>query len=114
MTEAQRRKQIPIYSGLLKYFPLAIEAVAHLSFVGNEQHHPGTPLHWDMNKSSDEPDALMRHLTDEAKFENGLLPETDTDEILHLTKVAWRGLANLERKLRKNVGGDSGTQNKSN
>lgn len=101
MTEAEKRKNTPIYSGFVKYFPLAIEEVARLSKKGNDQHHPGAPLHWDMSKSTDEPDALMRHLTDEAKFENGILGERDTDGVLHLTKVAWRAMANLERKLRR-------------
>ena len=58
--------------------------MAHVSFVGNEQHHPGTPLHWDKSKSGDEEDALIRHVV-----------EGDWD------KVAWRALANLERRLSK-------------
>lgn len=85
------RKQTPIYSGVLMYFPRAIAEVARTSFVGNEQHHPGTPLHWDRNKSQDEHDALMRHL-----MEAGTV---DTDGIRHSAKVAWRALAALEKEL---------------
>lgn len=89
--DAQARKEIPIYSGVIKYFPRAIAAIAQVSFAGNEQHNPGSPLHWDRSKSGDEHDALMRHL-----MEAGTL---DTDGIRHSTKVAWRALAALEKEL---------------
>ena len=88
------RKQHPIYSGLIKYFPRACSAVAHCSFVGNEQHNPGTEMHWDREKSFDDADALVRHLADHA---SGI--DYDDDGILHLTKVAWRALAVLEKEL---------------
>ena len=61
-TDAQERKNIPIFSGFVKYFPDAMAEVAHLSWVANEQHNPGTPMHWDRSKSKDEHDALVRHL----------------------------------------------------
>ena len=87
-------KQYPMFEGLLKYFPNALREVSHLSLVANEQHHPGEPLHWDKEKSTDEKDALLRHLTEIAKGNH-----IDTDGMLHATKVAWRALANLERDL---------------
>lgn len=95
-TEAKARKAIPVYSGFIKYFPLAIAAVAALSQKGNDQHNPGTPLHWDRSKSGDELDAQMRHVLDEASG-----TETDTDEVLHATKNAWRAMAHLQKKLEK-------------
>jgi hypothetical protein len=82
--DAKERKMIPLYSGVIKYFPDALAAVAHLSYKGNQQHHPDKPLHWDKNKSTDELDALMRHIIDE-----------DWDA------VAWRALAHLQRELEK-------------
>ena len=81
-TDSKARKQIPIYSGLVQYFPDALVAVAKVSYDGNEQHHPGTHVHWDRSKSTDELDALMRHIIDE---------EWD--------KVAWRALAHLQKTL---------------
>ena len=48
----------------MEYFPDAMVAVAELSMIGNEQHNPGKPLHWDRSKSGDELDALTRHLID--------------------------------------------------
>lgn len=90
LTHAER-KEYPMFSGLLKYFPDALAEVAHLSKVGNDQHNPGKPLHWDRSKSTDELDALMRHLSDAGTL--------DSDGERHSTKVAWRALANLQKEL---------------
>lgn len=87
----EERKQAPIYSGVLKYFPNALVEVAKTSWAGNQQHHPDKPLHWDKTKSSDHHDALLRHL-----IQSGTV---DDDGILHSAKVAWRALALLEIEL---------------
>ena len=92
--DAKKRKNIPVYTGFIKYFPRAVCAVAELSREANEQHNPGTPVHWDKSKSKDELDALMRHLIDDA-----LGVPHDSDGVLHATKMAWRAMANLERVL---------------
>ena len=89
--EPKERKNVPIASGVIDYFPDALCAVAELSRVGNDQHNPGKPLHWDRSKSWDESDALMRHF-----IERGTV---DTDGVRHSTKVAWRALANLQKEL---------------
>lgn len=89
--DAKTRKIIPMYSGLVAYFPKALAAVAHCSWVGNEQHNPGTPLHWNRSKSGDERDALMRHLVEAGTV--------DRDGVRHSAKVAWRALAALEKEL---------------
>jgi hypothetical protein len=98
------RKHYPLYSGLLKYFPNALLEVSHVSYLGNQQHNPGEPLHWDKSKSTDEPDALIRHLLDHARGE-----KYDTDGVLHLSKVAWRALALLQRELEKKDGEETNT-----
>jgi len=90
-TDKNKRKQMPVYSGVLKYFPDAIAEVAKVSWAGNQQHHPNKPLHWDRNKSTDELDALTRHLIEAGKI--------DTDGMRHSAKVAWRALANLQKEL---------------
>ena len=92
-SKAQKRKDTPVFSGVLKYFPNALKEVAKCSKAGNDQHHPEKPLHWDMDKSKDEYDALTRHLIDHT------INPLDDDDVLHLTKVAWRALAGLERYL---------------
>jgi hypothetical protein len=92
-TDAAERKTIPVYSGFICYFPRAIAAVAELSRIGNDQHNPGKPLHWDRSKSGDELDAATRHLIDAGT--------TDTDGVRHSTKLAWRAMANLEKELER-------------
>ena len=91
MNEAQQRKETPVYTGALAYFPKAIAEVARVSLAGGKQHHPDEPLHWDRNKSTDELDALARHLLDAGTL--------DSDGLRHSAKVAWRALANLEKEL---------------
>jgi hypothetical protein len=88
---AQWRKERPVYSGVLAYFPDAILEVAYVSFKGNEQHNPGQPLHWAREKSTDQLDCVARHLIDHAKN----IPD-DNGMGLHLAKVAWRALAELQ------------------
>lgn len=90
---AKERKEAPVWSGFINYFPDAIIAVAQLSRIGNEQHNPGKQLHWDRSKSGDELDALARHLID--------AEHVDADDVLHATKVAWRAMANLQKLIEK-------------
>ena len=80
--DSDARKTYPVYSGLLAYFPAALAAIAHHSYVGNAKHNPGQPLFWDRSKSSDEADALLRHLM-----------EGD------YVGMAWRALALLQKHL---------------
>lgn len=97
-TDPKARKAIPIYSGFVRYFPDAMMAVAELSRIGNDQHNPGKPLHWDRSKSGDELDAQLRHLVDMASMgEDG----KDTDDVFHATKNAWRAMANLQKLLER-------------
>jgi hypothetical protein len=85
------RKNLPIATGVLDYFPLALAELARVSKAGSDQHHPGEPLHWDRAKSTDEADALIRHF-----LERGAL---DTDGLRHTAKMAWRALALLQKEL---------------
>ncbi len=87
MTPSERKK-IPIASGVLDYFPDAIREVAKVSYIGNEQHHPGQPLHWDRSKSKDHADCLLRHFLDRGTV--------DDDGCSHTAKLAWRALALLQ------------------
>ena len=89
--DKQKRKQLPVYSGVLKYFPDALAEVSKVSRAGNEQHNPDKPLHWDRSKSTDELDALTRHLLEAGKL--------DTDGLRHSAKIAWRALSNLQKEI---------------
>lgn len=95
-TDPQARKDVPLASGCLDYFPDALAAVAATSLQGSRQHHPDEPLHWDRSKSGDEADALLRHLV-----QRGTL---DTDGIRHSAKVAWRALALLQKEIEDAAG----------
>lgn len=88
---AKERKERPVGTGVLDYFPDALLAVAHCSYVGNEQHNPGQPLHWAREKSTDEADALIRHFMERGTF--------DDDGVRHSAKVAWRALALLQKEI---------------
>ena len=90
-TDAKERKAVPIATGFIDYFPDAMAAVAELSRIGNDQHNPGQPLHWDRSKSGDESDALIRHF-----LERGTV---DTDGVRHSAKVAWRAMALLQKEI---------------
>src|SRR5271166_833827 len=94
-TDSDFRKSIPLGTGCLDYFPDALAAVAHLSFVGNQKHNPGEPLYWNRSKSTDEADCLIRHFVERGSV--------DTDGILHSTKVAWRALALLQKELEERL-----------
>lgn len=90
-TDASERKQYPIASGVLDYFPDAIVAIAHLSWRGNEQHNPGEPLNWNRSKSGDEADTMLRHF-----LQRGTV---DADGVRHSAKMAWRALALLQKEI---------------
>lgn len=89
------RKDFPIVTGVVDYFPLALMAVAEVSVKGNIQHNPGQPLGWAKEKSTDEVNTLLRHLVDRGK--------RDTDGTRHSAKVAWRALANLQREIEADI-----------
>ncbi len=96
MDEAKRRKMTPMYSGCLAYFPDALAMVAQNSMVGHVQHNdPSEPMYWDRTKSADELDAMIRHMADHSKN------PYDTDGRLHMSKVAWRALAFVQKFIEK-------------
>jgi dATP/dGTP diphosphohydrolase len=89
-TDSKARKDIPMFSGLIAYFPDALAAVAQHSFDSNEKYNPGEPLHWSREKSSDHMDCIVRHTTDIA---------AGSDKITELKAIAWRSLAELQIEL---------------
>ena len=60
--DSAERKTYPVFSGFVQYFPSAMAAIARHSYLGNQKHNPGQPLHHDRSKSDDEADAQLRHL----------------------------------------------------
>lgn len=96
-TDDQERKNTPIYSGVLAYFPAAIAYVAKISKMGNDKHNPGQPLHWARGKSMDQTDTIARHLIEVGTID----PKSG---LRHSGFLAWRALANLQLELEREEG----------
>lgn len=91
-TGSQERKDIPLCTGVLDYFPAALAEVAKVSKAGNDKHNPGQPMHHARGKSTDHADCIIRHLSERGT--------TDPDDgQRHSAKVAWRSLALLQEEL---------------
>lgn len=89
--------------GLLDYFPNALAEVSRVSYIGNQKHNPGQPMHHARGKSTDHRNKIARHLIDAGGFE-----ETTVDgkpvKVRHSAYLAWRALANLQEELEREEG----------
>lgn len=94
------RKEFPMCTGLVDYFPDALAAVSQASKMGNDKHNPGEPIHWARDKSMDHPDCIMRHLTERGGFDAG--------GARHSAQLAWRALALLQEELEAEFGFEPG------
>lgn len=95
-TDSAERKQYPMHSGCLKYFPAALAGVALVSKQGNDKHNPGQEMHHARGKSSDHTDCIIRHLTDTTDLLAALARgESVTAEqvLAEVSQLAWRALA---------------------
>lgn len=90
--DSAARKEVPIASGVIDYFPAALVEIAKLSHAGNAKHNPGQPLHWSRGKSNDHADTIMRHFVERGTVDA-------EDGIRHSVKLAWRALALLQIEL---------------
>lgn len=95
--EAKLRKETPLWTGFLRYFPDACMAVARHSFLANEKHNPGTPVHWARSKSKDHLDCAARHMLTPGEID----PEFGET---HLVAAAWRILAALQEQEERRLG----------
>lgn len=93
---SEARKEIPIGTGLIDYFPNALAAIAFISKRGNDKHNPGEPLHWSRDKSNDHYDCAVRHLIDRGGC--------DSEGNRHTAMAAWRILALLEIEMEEALG----------
>lgn len=94
--DQETRNKYPMADGLLDYFPNALAEVSRLSLAATQQHHPGSPMHWDRAKSPDHRNKILRHLIDTGSF--------DDKGQRHSTMVAWRALALLQEELEADLG----------
>lgn len=88
--DALARKGTPLYSGVDRFFPSALDEVARVSVVGSKQ-HGNDGLYDDRSKSNDDADCLRRHLRDSTAGDGMDGP------VSHLAKVAWRALRHLQK-----------------
>ena len=100
-TDSAARKQIPLLSGVLRYFPAALAGVAQISQAGNDKHNPGEPLHHARGKSMDHGDCLLRHLVD---LQDHLAAGESVAALSEADAIAWRALA-LSQELHERYGG---------
>jgi len=91
-TDSNERKALPVCTGCLDYFPLALAEVSALSRVANDKHNPGEPMHWSKGKSNDHADCLVRHLLERGTIDKDV-------GLSHTVHVAWRALALLQTEL---------------
>lgn len=96
-TDSQERKNYPMLSGCLNYFPAALAGVSKVSKIGNDKHNPGQPLHHARAKSTDHGDCIVRHLTDVqdilARINRNEAPVSSEELLLEVSSLAWRALA---------------------
>jgi hypothetical protein len=102
------RKDYPLMSGCLNYFPAALAGVAKISKIGNDKHNPGEPLHHARSKSRDHGDCIIRHLVDLQDLlandtRSGLTPTGKDQVLLEVSSLAWRALA-LSQELHEQFG----------
>ena len=95
-TDPKARKAMPAWTGVMLYFPGVWGEVAKVSVLGNAQHNPGEPLHWERGKSADQMDAAFRHMLDHSTGD-----KKDTDGAWHLAKAIWRLCAELQLTIEK-------------
>jgi hypothetical protein len=102
-TDSNDRKNVPLFSGVLKYAPAALAGVARISKAGNDKHNPGEPLHHARGKSTDHADCVLRHTVDVADIEaylarNPITPGTEeyyaevAALLMEVSQLAWRAL----------------------
>ena len=115
-TDSAERKEVPLFSGVLKYAPAALAGVARISKLGNDKHNPGEPLHHARGKSADHADCVLRHAADVADIEAHILRNMDNDPkvwyqsedakalLAEVSQLAWRALM-WSQELHERYGG---------
>jgi hypothetical protein len=107
-TDSAARKEYPIVTGCLDFFPAAIAGVARHSHI-NAQKHGGGVFHH-RGASMDHCDCLLRHLIDLRGVLRGVLDERLVTPGLHEERIlneanalAWRALA-ISQELHEALG----------
>lgn len=107
-TDSNERKDVPLWAGLMRYFPASLAAVARISLKGDRKHNPentGLPFHA-RGKSTDHDDCVIRHTMDKTDLLAAIERNeyADTEEKAQLIDAmleeaacrAWRSLADYQ------------------
>jgi hypothetical protein len=98
--DSATRKQFPMATGLIDYAPDALAAISHVSWVGNEKHNKGEPLHHARGKSSDHADCQVRHLSTRLSADPAYKGDP-IEAVSHLAQKAWRAIIELQEAMEK-------------
>lgn len=90
-TDSKERKELPLWTFMFNYFPLAWLEVVRVAVAGNAQHENGADIRWDRSKSMDQLNTAARH-----QFDYGMGVKKDVDGRAHLAKAIWRLMAQLQ------------------
>lgn len=101
--DSAERKNVPLWRGLLRYFPAALAGAARISKKGNDKHNPGEEMHHARSKSTDHGDCIMRHLMD-VEEDYGAGKGRDVDGTPQVDMLVWRALAFAQEWHEKNSG----------
>lgn len=97
-TDYAARKALPIWDGVIMYFPDVWAEIAKVSVAGNKQHNGDEKLHWAREKSTDQMNTAFRHMHD-----RGVGNHLDSDGTRHLAKAIWRLCAQLQLDLEADI-----------
>ncbi len=113
-TGADARKRIPLYRGVLNFFPLALAAVSCRSQLGQDQHNPDSDdFAWIRDKSSDHLDCVLRHIVGgewdamawralahlQLQMEAGWRPSNWPEESTHQSRLTEAGIEEFMRRV---------------
>ena len=97
--ELQPTQRIATLGPLVDRFGDALAAIANGSWVGNEKHNPGLPLHHSRGKSADHADCALRHLKDRGGWDVIKTGDGREFSVRHSVWLAWRCFALLQEFL---------------
>lgn len=100
-TDSGARNALPIWDGLIAYFPDVWAEIAKVSVKGARQHHL-PKLGWDTHVSTDHRNKVLRHMLDDA-----FGAPVDADDCYHLAKAIWRLCAQLQLRCWERDGKDA-------
>lgn len=101
--DSATRKMYPMTTGFLDYFPDALAEASNVSFLGNEKHNPGQPMHHARGKSNDHADCIMRHLTERGGFDVIVVDGVE-HKVRHSAALLWRAAALCQEEIEADKG----------